>query len=185
MGRSSIAPMSCPLSLPAVPAELFRVPAHWPRRPTVATEQHGRPVPLAAEGQRKGLDRRWLWNVLSVTKKSPPGPLALCSFLATVPANIHFCFPLPSCSNCPGAGTKGRPHPSPLTQRSRPGPPLDSKWCLKHRSAHVSWCTLSAPPETSDICSRHASQFCILTKSSPQSQRGIEVPPQKPTCEGV
>lgn len=132
----------------------------------MTTERQGHPVPPTAESQRKGLDRRWLWSVFSVTK-SPSGPPALCSFLATVPAHIHFCFSLPSCSHSPQGRSKGVVWP--LAQRSSPGPPLDSKWCLKHRCAHVSWCTLRAPGDLQHLLQTHVPILCSL-KGTDQKQ---------------
>lgn len=165
--------------MPVVPAELFRVPAHWPRRPTVATEGHGHPVPLTAGQRRVRIEAGS--GVRSLTKTVPQDdrPFVLSW---PVPAEIHFCFPLPSSSNCPRAGAKGRPRHSP--RDPAPGHPSMLSGAL-NTGLPTFRGALSAPPETSDICSRHASQFCVLTKSSPQSQRGIEVPPQKPTGEGA
>lgn len=121
-------------------------------------------------------------GVVLCDQNSPPGRPALCSFLATVPADIHFCFPLPSCSSCPGAGAKGRPRPSP--RDPAPGHPSTLSGALNtglptFRGAHS---THGPRPPTSAPDTRPNS---VLTKSSPQSQRGIEVPPQKPTCEGA
>lgn len=74
-GEAASAPCPVP-SLPVVPAELFRVPTHWPRKPMVATERHGQPAPSLRKARGR-VDRSWLWSVFSVTETSRPGPPAL------------------------------------------------------------------------------------------------------------
>lgn len=130
-----------------------------------ATKTHGHPVPLRQKARVRDLDKMpGLCRVFPKTKATP-GPLALCSFLATFIFAFH-------ANNC-----KGRSNGAAEPQLRNPalGRSLNSGRCFEMAgAAQVLWSTLGEPPTTSDLCSRHLG----LNSGVSSQEKRPKVPPK-------